>query len=235
MSTTSIKKSSRIWLNRQSRDPFVKKSKQDGYRSRAAYKLLEIQKKYNILKSGMAVIDLGAAPGSWSQVASEIIFGNSLSPASLTPSLSQRERGELKEGFKVNGGRIISVDLLPIDLIKDVDIIQGDFTDPKIFEQICSLSNGKVDFILSDIAPNLSGIWAVDIPKSRYLSEIVLDLVKSLLKKEGGLLIKVFHGEGFDKYLILLRKYFAKVIICKPKSSRAESREVYVLAKGYYE
>lgn len=208
MSTTSIKKSSRIWLNRQSRDPFVKKSKQDGYRSRAAYKLLEIQKKYNILKSGMAVIDLGAAPGSWSQIASEIISIN---------------------------GKIIAVDLLPIDLIKDVDIIQGDFTDPKIFEQICSLSNGKVDFILSDIAPNLSGIWAVDIPKSRYLSEIVLDLVKSLLKKEGGLLIKVFHGEGFDKYLILLRKYFAKVIICKPKSSRAESREVYVLAKGYYE
>jgi 23S rRNA (uridine2552-2'-O)-methyltransferase len=208
LSTTSIKKSSRIWLNRQSRDPFVKKSKQDGYRSRAAYKLLEIQKKYNILKSGMAVIDLGAAPGSWSQIASEIISIN---------------------------GKIIAVDLLPIDLIKDVDIIQGDFTDPKIFEQICSLSNGKVDFILSDIAPNLSGIWAVDIPKSRYLSEIVLDLVKSLLKKEGGLLIKVFHGEGFDKYLILLRKYFAKVIICKPKSSRAESREVYVLAKGYYE
>ena len=212
MSTTSIKKSSRIWLNRQSRDPFVKKSKQDGYRSRAAYKLLEIQKKYNILKSGMAVIDLGAAPGSWSQVASDIIFTD-----------------------QTTNGKIIAIDLLPIDLIKNVDIIQGDFTDPKIFEQICSLSNGKVDFILSDIAPNLSGIWAVDIPKSRYLSEIVLDLVKSLLKKEGGLLIKVFHGEGFDKYLILLRKYFAKVIICKPKSSRAESREVYVLAKGYYE
>ena len=201
-----------MWLTRQSKDLFFKKSKQDGYRSRAAYKLLEVQKKYNILKPGKVVIDLGAAPGSWSQVASDIIFTD-----------------------QTTNGKIIAIDLLPIDLIKNVDIIQGDFTDPAIFEQICNLSNGKADFILSDMAPNLSGIWAVDIPKSRYLAEVVVDLVKRLLKKDGGALIKLFHGEGFDKYLILLRKYFAKVIICKPKSSRAESREVYVLAKGYYE
>ena len=212
MSTTSIKKSSRIWLTRQNKDLFVKKAKQDGYRSRAAYKLLEIQQKYNILKPGMKIIDLGGAPGSWSQVASNVIFANNST-----------------------NGKVIAVDLLPIDLIKNVDTIHGDFTDNKIFEQICNLSKGKVDFILSDIAPNLSGIWAVDIPKSRYLAEMVVELVKCLLKKEGGALIKLFHGEGFDKYLILLRKYFAKVIICKPKSSRAESREVYVLAKGYYE
>ncbi len=190
MSKTNIKKSSRIWLKRQDKDPFVKQSKKDGYRSRAAYKLLEIQQKYSILKAGMKVIDLGAAPGSWSQVA--------------------------------------------IEPIKNVDIIQGDFTTTETFEQICNLAEGKIDLILSDMAPNLSGIWAVDIPKAMYLSETVINLVKCLLKQEGDLLIKLFHGTGFDKYLTLLRECFAKVIICKPKSSRSTSREVYVLAKGYY-
>ncbi len=201
---------------------FVKKSKQEGYRSRAAYKLLELQKKYILLKSGMTVIDLGAAPGSWSQVAVGIILPDN---AATNPKKL---------------GRLISVDILPIEPIKNVDIIIGDLTTKEVFEQICNLIEvglnkvqKKVDVILSDMAPNLSGIWAVDIPKAMYLSELAMDLAKRLLKKDGSLLIKLFHGEGFDKYLVMLRKCFAKIIITKPKSSRLESREVYVLAKGY--
>ncbi len=212
-----------MWINRQHKDIFVKKSKEDGYRSRAAYKLLELQTKYSLLKSGMTVIDLGAAPGSWSQVAIDII-----APQNIDKSNKQL-------------GRLIAVDILPIEPIKNVDIILGDLTTKEVFDNICNLigvdlnnmQNKKVDIILSDMAPNLSGIWAVDIPKAMYLSELAMDLVKCLLKKDGSFLIKLFNGEGFDKYLIMLRKYFAKVIISKPKSSRAESREMYVLARGY--
>lgn len=208
MSRANVKKSSRIWLDRQHKDPFVKKSKKEGYRSRAAYKLLEIQERSKILKPGIVVVELGAAPGSWSQVIMDIIAPY---------------------------GKLIAVDILPIELIKSVDIIKGDFTDPVVVEQICNLAKGRVDLILSDVAPNLSGIWTVDIPKAMYLSEMTIEVTKKLLKKDGNLLIKLFQGEGFEKYLALLRRYFAKVIIYKPKSSRVESREIYVLAKGYYE
>lgn len=208
MSRANVKKSSRIWLDRQNKDPFVKKSKKEGYRSRAAYKLLEIQERSKILKPGIVVVELGAAPGSWSQVIMDIIAPY---------------------------GKLIAVDILPIELIKSVDIIKGDFTDPVVVEQICNLAKGRVDLILSDVAPNLSGIWSVDIPKAMYLAEMVIEVTKKLLKKNGNLLIKLFQGEGFEKYLALLRRYFAKVIIYKPKSSRVESREIYVLAKGYYE
>ncbi len=208
MSRANVKKSSRIWLDRQNKDPFVKKSKKEGYRSRAAYKLLEIQERSKILKPGVVVVELGAAPGSWSQVIMGIIAPY---------------------------GKLIAVDILPIELIKSVDIIKGDFTDPVVVEQICNLAKGRVDLILSDVAPNLSGIWTVDIPKAMYLSEMVIEVTKKLLKKDGNLLIKLFQGEGFEKYLASLRRYFAKVIIYKPKSSRVESREIYVLAKGYYE
>lgn len=208
MSRANVKKSSRIWLDRQNKDPFVKKSKKEGYRSRAAYKLLEIQERSKILKPGIVVVELGAAPGSWSQVIMDIIAPY---------------------------GKLIAVDILPIELIKSVDIIKGDFTDPVVVEQICNLAKGRVDLILSDVAPNLSGIWSVDIPKAMYLSEMVIEVTNKLLKKGGNLLIKLFQGEGFEKYLALLRRYFAKVIIYKPKSSRVESREIYVLAKGYYE
>lgn len=212
----NIKKSSRIWLDRQKKDFFVKQSKKDGYRSRAAYKLLEFQEKYCLLKSGMMVVDLGAAPGSWSQVA-----------AGLVISKNAIENNKLS-------GKLIAVDILPIEPIQNVDIIMGDFTTPEVFEKICSLiMPKKADLILSDMAPNLSGIWAVDVPRAMYLAEVVMNLVKKLLKKDGNLLIKLFQGEGFDKYLVMLREYFAKVIVSKPKSSRAESREIYVLAKGY--
>ena len=213
-------KSSRIWLDRQRKDVFVKKSKQEGYRSRAAYKLLELQAKYNFLKPGMKVIDLGAAPGSWSQVASKIIF-----------SSNAGERAKL-----------IAVDILPIEPIKNVDIISGDFNNKLIFQQICDLIDNlavkikspvKVDVILSDLAPNLSGIWPVDIPKSIYLCELAMELVRSILKKDGDFILKMFNGEGTEQYLMMLRKNFSKIIISKPKSSRSESREIYVVARGY--
>jgi len=208
LSRANLKKSSKIWLARQQKDSFVKRSKQEGYRSRAAYKLIEIQQKSNILSPGIRVVELGAAPGSWSQVVINSIFP---------------------------GGKLVAVDILPIELIKNVDIIKGDFTDTVIFEQICNLVKGKVDLILSDAAPNLSGIWTVDMPKIINLSEEIISIARKLLKNKGNLLIKLFQGEGFDKFMAILKQYFAKVIIYKPKSSRAESREVYVLAKGYYE
>jgi 23S rRNA (uridine2552-2'-O)-methyltransferase len=212
------KKSSRLWLNRQHKDIFVKKSKQQGYRSRAAYKLLELQEKYHLLRPGIIVLDLGAAPGSWSQVAANIIFS-----------------------AKNNQGKLIAVDILPIEPIQNVDIIEGDLTHDGTLIKITDLllaesrdqSQAKVDMILSDMAPNLSGIWDVDIPKAMYLSELVLSLAEQLLTKNGSLVIKLFNGEGFDKYLMMLRKYFAKVTVVKPKSSRSESREVYVVARGY--
>ena len=210
----NLKKSSKIWLTRQHKDLFVKQAKQEGYRSRAAYKLLELQKKYTLLKPGMSVIDLGAAPGSWSQVAI-----NCIAP----------------ENHKLQG-KLLAVDILPIEPIKNVDIINGDFTNELIFKTICDkliLGDKKVDVILSDLAPNLTGIWAVDIPKAMYLNELSMNLVQRLLKKNGDFVIKLFNGEGVAEYLSILRKSFSKVIICKPKSSRAESREVYVLAKGY--
>jgi 23S rRNA (uridine2552-2'-O)-methyltransferase len=216
---------------------FVKKSKQDGYRSRAAYKLLEIQKKHPLLFPGMTIIDLGAAPGSWSQVVIELLTGTNT----------------IKNKQKLS--KVIAVDILPIEPIKNVDIILGDITKQSVVEAILKLignnldnnsdnrlgdkkgdfrfNGNKVDLVLSDMAPNLSGIWEVDMPRCIYLYESAMSLVKILLKNGGDFLIKAFNGVGFDKYLIMLRKNFSKVIICKPKSSRAESREIYVLAKGY--
>ena len=166
----------------------------------------------------MRVIDLGAAPGSWSQVSSNIVV----------PKITEKV------------GKVIAVDILPIEPIKNVDIINGDFANKLVFEQICSLietnsidGNKKVDVILSDMAPNLSGIWAIDIHKAMNLFYIALYLVKRLLKPNGSFLVKLFHGDGFEEYLTMLRQYFAKVIIFKPKSSRVESREVYAFANNF--
>jgi 23S rRNA (uridine2552-2'-O)-methyltransferase len=199
---------------------FVKKSKQDGYRSRAAYKLLEIQKKHPLLFPGMTIIDLGAAPGSWSQVVIELLTGTNT----------------IKNKQKLS--KVIAVDILPIEPIKNVDIILGDITKQSVVEAILKLIGNNLDNnsdnrLGDKMAPNLSGIWEVDMPRCIYLYESAMSLVKILLKNGGDFLIKAFNGVGFDKYLIMLRKNFSKVIICKPKSSRAESREIYVLAKGY--
>jgi 23S rRNA (uridine2552-2'-O)-methyltransferase len=200
-------KSSKSWLSRQKNDIYVDKARKHGYRSRAAYKLIEIHKKEKIFKSGMTVIDLGAAPGGWSQVAAQYVSGT---------------------------GKVIALDLLPMKPLDNVDFVQGDFREQNVFDQLL-LRIGKlkqVDLVISDIAPNLSGISHVDMARAVYLVEMVFDLAKQVLAQDGVLLVKLFHGEGFDTYVHMLRSYFAKVIIKKPGASRADSKEVYLLARG---
>lgn len=200
-------KSSQRWLKEHFDDPFVKQAQKDGYRSRASYKLLEIQEKDHILKNGMTVIDLGAAPGGWSQVVSRII-------------------GE--------HGRLIASDILSMDSIADVTFIQGDFTDDKVFETLLETINHQpVDLVISDMAPNMSGMRSVDQTKAMLLCELALDMALKVLKPGGCFLIKIFQGEGFDAYLQMVRQSFDKVQIRKPNSSRDRSREQYLLAKGF--
>ena len=199
----SRSKSSQRWLKEYFADEYVKKAHAQGLRSRAAFKLKEIQEKYNILHGGMQVVDLGAAPGGWSQVAAE------------------------KIGPK---GKIIAMDILPMAPIAKVDFLQGDFTDERVFEQFCEMVQGKVDLVLSDMAPNLSGVDVVDQARSMYLAELAFDFALSALAKRGRFLVKVFQGADFDAYLRNMRQHFKKVVIHKPKSSRARSRELYLLA-----
>jgi len=204
---TKRSSSSSRWLNRQSNDIYTKQAKQQGYRSRAVYKLKEIQEKDKIFYKGATVIDLGAAPGGWSQLAVEYVG---------------------------SAGKVVAVDLLPMEPIAGVQIIEGDFTEDKTIDQLAKLLIGvKVDLIICDMAPNFSGISDVDQFRAVYLSELVLDFVVKILKPDGGFLIKLFQGSGFDKYVNALRKYFAFVAIRKPKASHSESREVYVLAKKF--
>lgn len=195
------------WLARQKRDKYVQAAKKEGYRSRASYKLLELQNKYNLIKPGMKVVDLGAAPGGWSQVLAGIL------------------------GDK---GKLWALDILPIDPISNVSIIQGDFTTQQIHDDLSNALNGeRLDWVVSDIAPNMSGCISVDQPKSMDLLENVWDFASHHLRPGGGLLFKAFQGEGLDSFINGLKKQFKSVVIKKPNSSRAESREVYVLARGY--
>ncbi len=203
----SKSKSSRRWLDRHHDDEYVKRASQEGYRSRAAYKLLEIQQKDRIIQPGMRVVDLGAAPGGWSQVA-----------AHLT-------------GKK---GQVIALDLLDMDPLPGVAFIQGDFRDDESLGRLRKLlQNRPVDLVISDMAPNVSGMKAVDQPRAMYLCDLALDLAREVLKPEGALVVKVFQGEGFDKYLRDLRGAFGKVTTRKPKASRPRSREVYLVARNY--
>ncbi|MCY1392929.1 Ribosomal RNA large subunit methyltransferase E [compost metagenome] len=200
-------KTSLGWLKEHFNDPYVKKAQKDGYRSRASYKLLEIQEKYRIIRPGMSVVDLGAAPGGWSQVTSRLIGGQ---------------------------GRLIASDILEMDSIPDVSFIQGDFTQDDVLAQILeAVGNSHVDLVISDMAPNMSGTPAVDIPKAMFLCELALDLATRVLKPGGDFLIKIFQGEGFDVYLKDARQKFDKVQMLKPDSSRDRSREQYLLARGY--
>ena len=200
-------KSSQNWLRRHFDDFYVKEAQKAGYRSRAVYKLLEIQEKDRILKSGMVVIDLGAAPGSWSEIAAPIV-GKS--------------------------GKVIAMDILDIDPIDNVTFIQGDFTEQEVYDSLLESLNGReVDLVMSDLAPNISGTRAVDQPKAMYLAELALDISNNVLKPGGDLLTKVFQGEGSEQYLKALRESFDKVVIRKPKASRPKSREVYMLARGF--
>lgn len=198
------KKSSSRWMSEYLSDEYVKRAKKQGYRSRAVYKLIEVIKKDRFIKSGNTVLDLGAAPGGWSQVAIKIV------------------------GKK---GQVIASDILNIEPIDDVDFLQGDFTKLEVYEELLLLIKGeKVDVVLSDMAPNMSGQLSVDMPKSLYLCELALDMATKILTPNGYFFIKVFQGIGFDDYIKACRSIFAKVVIRKPKASRARSKEVYLLA-----
>ena len=201
-------KSSSRWLKEHFDDPFVKMAQKDGYRSRASYKLLEIQEKDRILRPGMTVIDLGSAPGGWSQVTSRVI------------------------GDK---GTLIASDILPMAAIADVTFIEGDFTEDQVFNQIMdAVGNQPVDLVISDMAPNMSGVRTADQAAAMYLCELALDLASKVLRPGGDFLIKIFHGDGFDDYLRDVRKRFDKVQMRKPASSRDRSREQYLLARGMH-
>ncbi|MEJ5060663.1 MULTISPECIES: 23S rRNA (uridine(2552)-2'-O)-methyltransferase RlmE [unclassified Pseudomonas] len=200
-------KTSLEWLKRHVNDPYVKQAQKDGYRSRASYKLLEIQEKYKLIRPGMSVVDLGAAPGGWSQVTSRLIGGQ---------------------------GRLIASDILEMDSIPDVTFIHGDFTQDEVLARILeAVGNSQVDLVISDMAPNMSGTPEVDMPKAMFLCELALDLAERILKPGGNFVIKIFQGEGFDVYLKDARKKFDKIQMIKPDSSRGSSREQYMLAWGY--
>jgi 23S rRNA (uridine2552-2'-O)-methyltransferase len=200
-------KSSSEWLRRHVNDPFVKQAQLDGYRSRSAYKLIELNEKDRLIKPGMRIMDLGSAPGGWSQVAGKLV------------------------GKK---GRVLATDILPMDPVPNVDFIQGDFTDEVIVEKLLAwLDGGRFDLIISDIAPNLSGIDSADQAGSMYFLELALDIVRKTLKPGANFAAKMFQGSGSDEYVKELRKSFEKVLIRKPAASRAQSREVYIVAKGF--
>ena len=200
-------KSSGRWLKEHFDDPYVKQSQQDGYRSRASYKLLEMSKKDKLIRPGMTVVDLGAAPGGWTQVAMQLV-GDS--------------------------GTVIASDILAMDPIAGVTFIEGDFTEQSVYDEIIMALNGRTaDLVISDMAPNMSGNPAIDQPKSMYLVELALDMSRHILKPGGSFLAKVFQGEGFDELLRETRSSFVKVQSRKPGASRSRSREVYQLATGF--
>lgn len=196
-------KSSARWLKEHFDDPYVKQAQKEGYRGRAAYKLLEIQNKYKILKPGQMVVDLGAAPGAWCQVTHMLIGGT---------------------------GKIIALDLLPMDSLPGTKIITGDFSNNEIYQQLLDTLAGKeVDVVLSDIAPNMSGIKSVDQPRGMYLLELVLEFVLKALKKNGHFVTKGFQGAGFDDFAKGLRTHFKAVHFVKPEASRGRSPEIYLV------
>ena len=200
-------RSRKSWINRQQKDPYARAARSSHYRSRAAFKLQEIDERDHLFKKARTVVDVGAAPGSWSQYAVS------------------------KAGPQ---GHIVAVDILPIEPIESVHIIEGDICEDAILEACVAALEGKpADLVMSDIAPNLSGVRASDQARSIYLAELVLEFTGSVLNDGGDLLIKLFQGEGTDAYMADLRHKFQKVMVRKPKASRSESREFYVLARGY--
>ena len=201
------KSSSKAWLKEHREDPYVQQAQREGYRSRACYKLLEIQEKDRVIRPGMTVLDLGSAPGGWSQVAVALV-GHS--------------------------GRVIASDILPMDSLAGVEFIEGDFTSDDVFGQILdAIGDSRVDLVLSDIAPNMSGVNAVDQPRSIYLVELALDMARQVLAPGGTFVAKVFQGEGFDDLFRAARDSFDRVLTRKPRASRPRSREVYLVARGF--
>ncbi|WP_223787643.1 RlmE family RNA methyltransferase [Marinicella meishanensis] len=203
----SRSKSSNQWLKEHFDDQFVKQSQESGFRARSAYKLIEIAEKFKLFNGLQAVVDLGAAPGGWCQVVK-----------------AKAPKTEL----------VIGLDLLPIEPIEGVEFIQGDFTEDAVYEQLLRLlGNRKIDLVLSDMAPNLSGMSAMDQPRSMLLAEMALEFCQQALQPGGAHVVKLFQGEGFDQHMQNLRQLFNKAVIYKPKSSRPRSREVFAVATGY--
>ncbi|GMG86385.1 23S rRNA (uridine(2552)-2'-O)-methyltransferase RlmE [Biformimicrobium ophioploci] len=200
-------KSSHRWLREHFNDQYVKQSQKEGYRSRASYKLVELNDKDKLIRPGMTVVDLGAAPGGWSQVAAELV------------------------GHK---GRVIASDILEMDPLAGVEFVQGDFTEEAVLTRLLELlGDDLADLVISDMAPNMSGIRDVDQPASMYLVELAVDMARQVLRPGGNFVAKVFQGEGFDELFRDLRTTFNSVVTRKPGASRPRSREVYVVAKGF--
>lgn len=199
--------SSRAWLKEHRDDPYVQRAQKEGYRSRACYKLMELNDRDRLIKPGMTVLDLGSAPGGWSQVAAELVGHH---------------------------GRTIASDILPMDSIAGVEFIEGDFTEDEVFDSIlAAIGEQPVDLVLSDMAPNMSGLNAVDQPRAMYLVELALDLATRVLPPGGRFVAKVFHGEGFEELMRECRTRFGKVLTRKPEASRPRSREVYLVASEF--
>ncbi len=200
-------KTSKKWMEEHVNDPYVKKAQADGYRSRASYKLLEINDKDKLFRAGSVVMDLGSAPGGWSQIVAPIVGDH---------------------------GRVIASDILPMDSIIGVDFVQGDFTEEAVYNQILDvLGDDRVDVVISDMAPNLSGVNATDQYASIYLVELALDMARNVLQPGGSFCAKVFQGVGYDEYVKDVRTSFNKVVVRKPAASRPRSREVYLVATGF--
>ena len=203
-------RSNREWIERHLSDPFVKRSVQEGYRSRAAYKLTEIDDKDKLLRPGAIVVDLGAAPGSWTQVIRERLS----------------RHGKLS-------GRVLALDILPMEPLPDVDVIQGDFREEAVEQQLeAKLEGAKVDVVVSDMAPNLSGVAAADAARSLLVAELALDFAVKHLKPDGAFLVKAFQGSGHSQFVERLKRSFRSVAVRKPAASRESSAEVYLLARG---
>jgi 23S rRNA (uridine2552-2'-O)-methyltransferase len=201
------RRSSGSWRERQERDPYVARARREGWRSRAVYKLEEIDRKEKLLKPGMLVVDLGAAPGSWSQY--------------ITETLRERVR-------------IVALDLLEMDALPSVEFIQGDFREQAVLEQLeAALGDARADLVISDMAPNISGTRSVDQPRSMYLAELALDLCERALRRGGDFVCKMFQGEGSDAFIAAARQRFERVRVIKPEASRPGSREVYLVARNY--
>jgi len=195
------------WRDRQERDPYVQQARREGWRSRAVFKLEQIDQKERLLRPDMVCVDLGSAPGSWSQYVSKRLKGRA---------------------------RIVAIDLLPMDPLPAVEFVQGDFEDDAIFRQLVEATGeAGADLVMSDMAPNISGSKAVDQPRSMSLAELALDMARRVLKPRGSFVCKVFQGEGFDAFVVDARRSFKRVRVMKPKASRAGSREVYLVARNY--
>lgn len=199
--------SSKAWMKEHLDDPYVQRAWKDGYRSRASYKLLELQEKDRLIRPGMHILDLGAAPGGWCQVAGRLIGDN---------------------------GRVVATDILAMDALPDVTFVQGDFREQAVFDEILGVLGGEpVDLVISDMAPNMSGNNAVDQPRAMYLCELALDMAVRVLKPKGAFVVKVFQGEGYEEYRRLIQQHFSVLKARKPEASRARSREVYLVATGF--